>query len=493
MKKLITISIITALSLQATTVDELKAYINKLNSKIDSLQNQVKTLQNKLDKQDSKKLYEKLNKIEAQSKDNADYIDEVDGDLEKLTASVLKNGKVGFTRLKFDTTMHNFQMKFANGETKTNSNVDTLNLKLDLEKEMSPKITFRGQISIYKYWGNGEWYPDYEFDSTQGRVPADSALYVTRAYIDWKVWQGNVPMTLTIGRQPSSSGPSWQYSNNGVRYGTYDALVFDGNADGAVATFNLKNVLPSITNPVFRIAYGKGFQDNNFYRNEDIYTDTDVYGVFFESEVPSIQDSFMQIYYAKAANLITPGDKDGVDKVDVGDISWAGFMMEFNKVHNFDLFAHFSTSISKPNGNLGTFDEFTNVGLLTNTKGDTETKTGYAMWLGARYNFTSKAKLGIEYGHGSKNWINITQGSDSILNPRSVRGDVIDVYGIYPIDKSIGINAFIKVGATLIDYDYTGSGVPYGEPIKISSDMGGLENYVLDKLNDYYINLQVNY
>ena len=486
MKKILTTSIILTSFLSAYSTDYLEYQINQLQKEIKTLKTQVKKPEKKQSNSEIDKLKAEIKKLKAKVDDNEAYTEDVESSLDSLTAKVLKNNRVGFTRLKFDSTMHNFHYKSANGGSYLNTNVDTINLKLDLEKIISPNLTFRGQLAMYKYWAQGAYYPYSNYDNMQGRVPSDTSLYVTRAYIDWKVAEGKIPTTLTIGRQPSSSGPSWQYSNNGVRYGTYDALVFDGNADGIVATMSLNKVTP-LKNSALRLAYGKGYQNNSFDTQNNGLDDTNVYGLFFESAIPSIKNSFMQFYYSKA------NDVNNMQNQTIGDITWFGGMFELNNINHFDFFAHFSISKAKPNGQLAIIDDQNHTaGLLTNTAGDTDTKIGRAVWIGTRYSFNSKAKIGLEYGRGSKNWINMTQGSDNILNPRSTRGNVLDVYGIFPIDKTIGVNAFIKVGTTRIDYKYSNSGTPFGAPTKIDSTMQNAAN-TIDSINDFYINFQVNY
>ena len=90
----------------------------------------------------------------------------------------------------------------------------------------------------------------------QGRRPNDSSIFLERAYVDWTVLDGNVPLTLTIGRQPSSDGPSHQFKDNTVRKATYSALSFDGAADGIVATLGLAATgIPRITS--YNVCYTK--------------------------------------------------------------------------------------------------------------------------------------------------------------------------------------------------------------------------------------------
>ena len=483
MKKLLTISVVLSSLLNAfSPFDKVNTNDNQINRTTNLVQasntinnsNRYKTTLERVEI-----LENELNKLKSHINDNEEYTEEVEGNLDDLTTKVLKNNRIGFTRLKFDSTVHNFIYTTADGVKHTNKNVATSNLKMDLETKISSKLTFRGQLAMYKFWAQGNNYPYSNYDNMEGRVPSNSSLYVTRAYIDWKAISGNIPVTFTIGRQPSSSGPSWQYSNNGVRYGTYDALVFDGNADGIVATIGIKT-------SSIRLAYGKGYQNNTFSTSQSGVKDNNVLGLFIDNKIPTIKNSFLQLYATIAKDIST-------GNANLGDISWFGGMFELNNISNFDFFAHYSISKTSPNGTLTTMEDGSKMGLLTNINGDTSTKTGQAFWIGTRYSFQSKAKLGLEYGKGSQNWINMTQGSDNILNPRSTRGTVIDIYGIYPIDKSIGVNAFIKVGSTMIDYDYSGSGMPYGTPMKISDNMGGYETKITDKINNFYVDFQVNY
>ena len=47
----------------------------------------------------------------------------------------------------------------------------------------------------------------------------------------------------------------------------------------------------------------------------------------------------------------------------------------------------------------------------------------------------------------------------------ATRGSVYEGYYIQPV---FGRNFFVKLGARFYDYEYTGSGNPLGEPVKIS-------------------------
>jgi len=93
--------------------------------------------------------------------------------------------------------------------------------------------------------------------------------------------------------------------------------------------------------------------------------------------------------------------------------------------------------------------------------GSLDSETGTSYWFGTQLPLLD-GKLGLEFNHGSKYWYSFTNGSSDLLNKLATRGDVNDMYAIYQID----LNQFIRVGYTMIDYDYTGSGWHIGEPVK---------------------------
>ena len=75
------------------------------------------------------------------------------------------------------------------------------------------------------------------------------------------------------------------------------------------------------------------------------------------------------------------------------------------------------------------------------------------------------ARLGLEYNWGSEYWFNMTGAEDSLVGSKlATRGHVYEAYYIQPVFRQ---NFFVKVGARYYDYEYTGSGNPLGDPVKI--------------------------
>jgi hypothetical protein len=102
-----------------------------------------------------------------------------------------------------------------------------------------------------------------------------------------------------------------------------------------------------------------------------------------------------------------------------------------------------------------------------------EDKTGWAAYLGVRYDLPSRTKLGFEYNHGSKNWITFAPSADDMWTSKvGTRGNVYEPYIIQELNlkpiSSYTSKAFFKIGYQYYDFEYTGSNNWVGAPQKIS-------------------------
>ena len=440
-------------------------------------------------------LQKKISELEAQIKEikalQIKSNDAIEERVDKIETSTMTD-KINFG-LDFRTRVDNFNAKDASGAKSSSKNVWSNRLRLNMNSDISDDMKFTGRLSMYKNWSDtGASYAYSSMDPMQGRRPSDSGVSVERAYVDWMVSNSIVPVTLTIGRQPSSDGPSHQFKDNTVRKATYSALSFDGAADGVVATLGLSK-LTGVEDMALRFGYGKGYQADTTYTyigNSGNIKDTNVYGAFFDTSI-GIAGSLLQLSAVKATDVVSNTvDMAGTStNSNIGKIMLYTAMLEFSNFKNsgLDMFAHYAISKSKPNGvtsNQATPYGFNMpMGFLTNTLNDTQSKNGEAFWVGGRYTLPldkmKNPKIGVEYNKGSKNWFSFTQGSNSLTNKLATRGDALEVYYIQPINRY----ASLRFGAEMIDYDYTGSGYQVGATMKVS-DMGG---NTLDKLNNYYL------
>jgi len=211
-----------------------------------------------------------------------------------------------------------------------------------------------------------------------------------------------------------------------------------------------------------------------------------------------LEGSLLQLSAVKAIDVVSnvPGDNQTI-----GDVTLYTAMVEFTDVANsgVDIFAHYAISQATPNGAYSLMNPLsapglTNppLGLLTSTPGDTEQKDGSAYWIGGRYTVPFEAmnnpRIGVEYNHGSQNWFSFTQGSNDLANKLATRGSATEVYYIQPINRY----AHLRVGAQMIDYEYTGSGYQIGAPMSMS-DAAMYNPTALDKLTNYYLLFNLAY
>ena len=347
----------------------------------------------------------------------------------------------------------------------TNNNQLTMKLRLSMDAKINDKTKFTGRLAMYKNWSDS--MGGNVADPAQGRKPVgDSALYVERAYVDYSPIDS---LIFTLGRQPSSDGPGMTLIENTKRKSTYPALLFDGAADGAVVTYKLP--VGKSMHPTLRLAYGKGFQNNINYApytaKENTLDDLNVYGAFYEMNlpIPSMGENLLVLSYVMGTDFIghpqQPGATVTGTNKNLGNMGLAGIYFENNKAFGTNLNYFISAGWSMPdsNGNKVTLKDASGnnmpaMALITDN--------GNAYQIGMRYDFDFGIKLGYEYNHGSQYWYSFTNGSSDLLNKLSTRGSVNDVYALYQID----LNQFVKVGYTMIDYDYTSSGWHIGQPMK---------------------------
>ena len=459
MKNKIILSAMVASTLFATTASALSVEerIAKLESIINAQQKEI----NKL-------------------KESTEDIEEMDERLETVETKSLTD-KIKFG-VGMRVEMNNYSNTYADDSSYDADEIYRTKLNLNMKAKIADNLKFTGRLSMYKNWGDST-QRNTNNDSMQGRKPDSSALYVERAYLDWTLTEkgATLPLIMTLGRQPSGDGPSYQTKENTTRKGTYDALAADGAADGVVLTA----LVPS-TDTAIRLAYGTpNVLDNEAYSNQQMnyngkdssFKNTKVVGLFLDQNIPALPfDNLVQVYAMSAKDLnadpaYTDQNKStGPDDINVGDLTIAGAMFEANKIAGkLDLFAHYARSEAKPNGKLLDMGPLNGShGLLTSTPNDISDKTGHAFWLGTRFHINRDWKVGAEYNKGSQNWYSFTSGSNDPLNKLATRGDAVEVY----VTKAINRYANLRFGYVDINYDYTGSGSHLGAPKEITSTLG---------------------
>ena len=434
--------------------------------RLDTLQKRVEQLER--ERAGGQSLEARTKRMEKDIAEIYDTLDEVETKTlkDKINLGAELRTRVDFYRLR-DYLDPNTQQK---GDW-VNDNYWSNRFRLNLEAKIRPNLLFHGRLAVYKNWADSDRITMYS-DPNRAHVPDNTSLKLDRAYVDWIIPQAPVPLALTFGRHPSTEGPPFEFKENRVRQSTYPALLFDGEADGVVATIGLERYL-GWKNAGFRIAYGKGYQsDDDFYIYLDDrrgLDDLNVLGLFFETELPSLPRSLLVLSWVKGWNFV---DLPTNTQKNLGDMQIFGLHVQVPQLFSgLDVFFSWGLNKSDANGNWVNLSSvgLGNVGLLS-TYGNKD-RTGWAIYTGFRYTLPwarlNHPKIGFEYNHGSKYWFSFTQGSTEISNKLASRGDVFDFYYIQPFNK----NLFLRAGYTYINYDYSLSGWHIGEPQKTDQEL----------------------
>lgn len=415
---------------------------------------------------DMDKVLDRLNKLETStSEDIDDLYERVDENEFSATMNRIKWGAEFEVSANFiDGETGSMTAMNAPAVEYSNSNQWTTKLRLSMDSKINDKTKFTGRLSMYKNWSDSTG--NYLTDPAQGRKPVGGGgIYIERAYVDYALTKS---LIITLGRQPSSDGPGMTLIENTKRKSTYPALLFDGAADGVVVTSKLAS--SSKMNPTIRFAYGKGFQDTTNYSpytpNQNDIDDLSVYGVFYEMSLPfsSMGENLLVLNYVMGTDFIGHPQQAGATTTSpnksLGDMSLAGIYFENNKAFGTNLSYFISAGWNMPdsNGNKVTLSDASGNSMPAMELID---KDGHALQIGFRYDIGS-VKIGYEFNKGSKYWYSFTNGSSDLLNKLATRGTVNDIYAIYQMD----INQFVKLGYTMINYEYTGSGWHIGTPME---------------------------
>ena len=136
--------------------------------------------------------------------------------------------------------------------------------------------------------------------------------------------------------------------------------------------------------------------------------------------------------------------------------------------------------------------QFLGTDSLLNSFGEQTDRTGYSVWAGIKTQLPWEGSIGFEYNWGSQYWIGFTGGEDNPAGSKlATRGSVYELFYNQPlVDKKL----MLSLGAQYYDYDYSGSGNPLGEPVKIS-ELSALDAFlpVTDTMWNYYLNLVYNW
>lgn len=378
-----------------------------------------------------------------------------------------------------------------------NSSMYSNKFGLDLNAKATQDVSVTAHLQMYKVWGaqnesaltNGASAPFFAdrvgvFDGTLSRVPSTSYLNVDRVYATWSNIADH-EMWFSVGRRPSTGGAPSNLKLNNPRPGNggTPSLLVDYAFDGM--TMGYAPEIDALPGAYAKICYGRGFE-SGFSSPTNSLSDTDMVGL---SIVPIDTDPLrvwlqwnrgMNIFDAPTMNNTYFGNTAA--RTNLGDIDWygMGFMSTFKKVGpgNLHVFGDLGMSVTHPNNNVSA--QFGFQGLMTggffNPEAPTS-KTGTAVALGLRYDLPSRTLIGLEYNHGSKDWITFAPAAQDMWTSKvGARGEVYEAYLIQELDRmpisSYFSKAFFRMGMQRYDLKYTGSNNWVGAPVEISTVNG---------------------
>jgi hypothetical protein len=372
-----------------------------------------------------------------------------------------------------------------------NESMYTNRFGLNLNAKATENVSVTARLMMYKTFGNnddsaatGPFFADRigVFDGTIGHVPSSNYLNVDRVYASWNniadegIW-------FSVGRRPSTNGTPAHLRQNDPRPGTggAPALLVDYAFDGM--TLGWAPDIDELPGAYAKICYGRGYESGFSRATGNSLKDTDMIGI---SVVPIDTDALrFWLQWNRGMNIFdspklyaSAWGMNMAPSTNVGDIDWygVGALGTIKRVGPGELnwFADVGLSKTHPNGN--TSGSLSGLGLLNGQLGAPEganDKTGSAIYLGLRYDLPSKTKLGLEYNHGSKNWITFSPAAaDAWTSKVGTRGNVYEAYVIQELDQkpisSRLAKAFFRLGFQYYDFQYTGSNNWMGAPVRLS-------------------------
>ncbi|HMK44326.1 MAG TPA: DUF3373 domain-containing protein [Dissulfurispiraceae bacterium] len=406
-------------------------------------------------------------------------------------------------------------------QTFKNESLLTNRLGLNLKIKPMEDIQLKARLLMYKVWGHetsdpvtgaNSFFADKQsvFDGNVGHTPSDNTLRVDQAYATWSNI-AEAPVWFSVGRRPSTGGVPINLRMNKEKIGSagVPGLLIDYAFDGA--TLGVAPDIAALPGFYAKLCYGKGF-DSGFRSTVNTMKDVNFIGV---NIVPYETDNLrFELQYSRGMDIFAFPEFSAVsfpgfgtiNNTNLGSIDQFGAVISGKIDHlgpgDLNLFISPALSRTHPNSNSIGIPGMLEYGLMWDSVSGKNSRSGYAVYAGARYDIASSGtKIGLEYNHGSKNWITFTPASDDMWTSKlGTRGNVYEVYLIQEILKkplSKYGKAFFRVGYQYYDFDYTGSNNWVGAPVKISdltsTSYAPLMFTPLKKAHDIYATFDVQF
>ncbi len=400
-------------------------------------------------------------------------------DLEKKllkTDKTLKEVKIhdAFDNIKFGIDFRNAvdvldYKDNETGETASNNSLLTSRLYLTMAAAPMEGLIFKGKLAIYSTWGSHLYVEDKGLkDWSASSKATDTVMRVKEAYFVYSTDIGEQPISLSIGRRPSSNGFLANYRENEGEPGSPLAhitnmevnaamvrLGWDRFVAGAYTKFVYGRAHSGETTGVYSIGHTTPWGPNAKEDGDDENVDFAlVLGDAYNNGQYQIMYQWAHIFDTKglniAANLADPA-KGKAAAAGEADLLSLGLKVDGIGDEISDFLDETTVFIS---GAYTNYNAKGGYSLLDSEDGGSQ--DGTSVWAGIIIPdmITDNGRIGFEYNHGSKYWTPMTWAEDTAIGSKvAVRGDAFEAYWNFDL---FGVKYLpTQIRYTYAQHDYT--------------------------------------
>jgi len=385
----------------------------------------------------------------------------------------------------FRTAIDNINYDMADGTSKSNNDLLSTRLWLNMAYAADAHNIFKGQLSMNKAFGadfasptNRTFSLGGQFDWTSNEALTDNSLKVRQAYwlyLGDNAFGADMPWTFSIGRRPSTNGFLASLSQDDAPSSPLGHMI-NVEYDGLSSKLDLSKVT-GVAGMSIKLCMGKGSTNAQpLFETPTSYADGDFSGVDEVSLAGFIFEPYNDGQFVTKAMAYRAWDvpgQNGPTPVMSGDaLNPSVSLVADPQFHNFGNMdgAVFSALVdgltedgyfadAKVFGSFGWSKSHPDTAML----GSTESESGTSYWFGAQLPVTdgesNYGTVGLEYNHGSEYWRPFTYAEDTMIGSKvAARGDAWEANYTYQINDALSM----QLRYVNIDYEYTGSNGFFG-------------------------------
>ncbi|WP_345984999.1 DUF3373 family protein [Sulfurimonas sp. HSL-1656] len=350
----------------------------------------------------------------------------------------------------------------------TNPSLLTSRLYLTMGAAPTEGLTFQGKLAVYSTWGSHLYVTDPALkDWAASSKASDTVMRIKEAYFVYSDELGGQPVSVSVGRRPSTNGFLANYRENEADPGSPLAHITNMEVNGAMVRLDWSRFIDgAYTKFVFGRAHSGEMQDvygdvsgarmPYALSGGDVNTTLEDTSVdFFVMPGNAYDDGQYHVMYQWAHIFNTKGMKlDGnIPKAASGsaDLFSVGLKVSGIGEEISDFLDETTLFVS---GAYTHYDAKNGYTLLGSADGGS--RSGSSVWAGIIIPdmLTERGRLGFEYNHGSKYWTPMNWAEDTAIGSKlAVRGNAYEAYWNFDL---FGVKYLpSQIRYTYVQHDYT--------------------------------------